>query len=170
MRHNNSVNRTLTRYAGSRRLPQGLGAAASAGARIGVHMQAENVGSCLCGAVHFKVEGAFERFYLCHCSHCRKDTGSAYAANLFSSTAKLVWLSGQEHVRTFNLPQTRHTRCFCSICGSALPYASARMLVVPAGSVDTELAVTVDANIFTASRAAWDHDLASAPSFAKFPS
>lgn len=133
-------------------------------------MQAESLGSCLCGAVRFKIEGTFERFYLCHCSRCRKDTGSAHGANLFSSNAKLVWLSGQEHVRTFNLPQTRHTRCFCSICGSALPYASASMLVVPAGSLDTKLDVTADANIFTASRAAWDHDLASALSFERFPS
>lgn len=133
-------------------------------------MQIEHFGSCLCGAVHFRIEGAFERFYLCHCSHCRKDTGSAHAANLFSSTAKLVWLSGQEQVRTFNLPQTRHTRCFCSVCGSALPYASPKMIVVPAGSLDTQPSVTPDANIFTASRAAWDRDLALAPSFDAFPS
>ncbi|MBS0431410.1 MAG: GFA family protein [Proteobacteria bacterium] len=133
-------------------------------------MHTQHHGSCLCGAVRFEVEGAFERFYLCHCSHCRKDTGSAHAANLFSSTARLVWLSGQEHVRTFNLAQTRHTRCFCSICGSALPFASSNMLVVPAGSLDSELAIAADANIFTASRAAWDHGLAAAPGFEAFPS
>lgn len=133
-------------------------------------MQTEHLGSCLCGAVRFKVTGTFERFYLCHCSHCRKDTGSAHAANLFSSTAELVWLSGREQVSTFNLPQTRHTRCFCSICGSALPYASPRMVVVPAGSLDTQPAVIPDANIFMASRAAWDRDLALAPGFDAFPS
>ena len=27
-------------------------------------MQAESLGSCLCGAVRFKIEGTFERFYL----------------------------------------------------------------------------------------------------------
>lgn len=133
-------------------------------------MQTEHLGSCLCGTVRFRVEGEFGHFYLCHCSRCRKDTGSAHAANLFSSTAKLEWLSGQEHVRTFNLPRTRHTRCFCSVCGSALPHASKRMLVVPAGSLDTELSIAVDANIFMASRAAWDRGLASAPEFETFPS
>lgn len=132
-------------------------------------MQTEHLGSCLCGAVRFKVEGAFERFYLCHCSHCRKDTGSAHASNLFASTAELAWLSGQEHVRTFNLPQTRHMRCFCLMCGSALPYALGRTLVVPAGSLDTQPDVIADANIFMASRAAWDHDLEHAPSFEAFP-
>ena len=51
----------------------------------------DHVGSCLCGTVRFKVEGEFDSFYLCHCQHCQKDTGSAHAANLFSSSAKLIW-------------------------------------------------------------------------------
>jgi hypothetical protein len=133
-------------------------------------MQTEHFGSCLCDAVRFKVTGAFDRFYLCHCSHCRKDTGSAHAANLFSSTARLAWLSGREQVSTFSLPQTRHARCFCSICGSALPHLSADMLVVPAGSLDTQPCVTPTAHIFMASRATWDRDLALAPGFATVPS
>jgi hypothetical protein len=132
-------------------------------------MQTEHPGSCLCGTVRFKVTGAFERFYLCHCSRCRKDTGSAHAANLFSSTARLVWLSGQEQVNTFNLPRTRHTKSFCSVCGSALPYASPQRLVVPAGSLDTQPSVTPNANIFMASRATWDRNLALAPGFDAFP-
>ncbi len=46
-------------------------------------MSGHHTGSCLCGAVRFRIEGEFERFYLCHCSHCRKDTGSAHAAGQF---------------------------------------------------------------------------------------
>ncbi len=61
------------------------------------------LGSCLCGEVTYQVEGDFEKFYLCHCERCRKDTGSAHAANLFSSTAKLKWLSGQEKSKTFSM-------------------------------------------------------------------
>ena len=76
-------------------------------------MTSRHAGSCLCGAVRFSIEGEFERFYLCHCSHCRKDTGSAHAANLFSATARLQWLSGGDKVTTYALPATRHTRCFC---------------------------------------------------------
>lgn len=132
-------------------------------------MQAEHLGSCLCGAVRFRIEGAFERFFLCHCSRCRKGTGSAHAANLFSSTARLTWLSGAENVRTYRVPQARHTKCFCSACGSALPCVSPKMLVVPAGSLDTPVDIRPDANIFMASRANWDHDLAGAREFAEFP-
>lgn len=131
----------------------------------------KHTGSCLCGEARFEVEGAFERFFLCHCEHCRKDTGSAHAANLFSSTARLTWLSGQEKVREFTLPSTRHARCFCSICGSALPslQAGGALLVVPAGSLDSEIALRPDAHLFTASRASWDNALESLPAHERFP-
>lgn len=126
-------------------------------------------GSCLCGEVRYEVRGQFERFYLCHCSHCRKDTGSAHAANLFSSSATLTWLTGLASVATYRLPGTRHTRSFCTICGSALPVASHNMIVVPAGSLDTDITSLPDGNIFTASRASWDHDLDMARDFSTFP-
>ena len=132
-------------------------------------MSQEHAGSCLCGEVRYEVRGPFERFYLCHCSHCRKDTGSAHAANLFSSSAKLTWLSGLASVATYTLPGTRHTRGFCALCGSALPVASHDMIVVPAGSLDTDISLVPDGNIFTASRAAWDHDLHAAQDFPTFP-
>jgi hypothetical protein len=30
-------------------------------------------GACLCGGITFEIDGAFEHFFLCHCSRCRKD-------------------------------------------------------------------------------------------------
>ena len=127
-------------------------------------------GSCLCGEVRFEIEGDFERFYLCHCKHCRKDTGSAHAANLFSSTARLGWVSGQDKATLYRLPSTRHARCFCSICGSALPYALDGMLVVPAGSLDTALDATPDAHLFVSRKAQWDSKLEGILAYELFPS
>jgi hypothetical protein len=129
-------------------------------------------GSCLCGEVRFEIEGEFERFYLCHCEFCRKDTGSAHAANLFSSTAALKWVSGEEKVRRFNLLATRHSKCFCSTCGSALPMMqmNGQLLVVPAGSLNSEVAVRPNAHIFMSSKARWDDSLEKLPAFDKFPS
>lgn len=129
-------------------------------------------GSCLCGSVRFEVIGDFERFYLCHCEYCRKDTGSAHAANLFASKARLTWLSGQDGVTQFTLPSTRHSRSFCSVCGSAVPsvHGNGRLLVVPAGSLDTAVTLRPDQHIFVSSRADWDRALESVPSAEKFPS
>jgi hypothetical protein len=129
-------------------------------------------GSCLCGAVHFEIDGQFERFFLCHCEYCRKDTGSAHAANLFSSSATLRWISGEDKIRQFNLPATRHSRSFCGDCGSALPLTqmNGKLLVVPAGSLNSAVTMKPDAHIFVASRASWDDALEEVPTFPKFPS
>lgn len=126
-------------------------------------------GSYLCGGVRVRLEADFERFYLCHCVYCRKDTGSAHAANLFASTARLTWLSGQEQLRSFKLPATRHTRSFCAVCGSALPSASDERVVIPAGCLDSELEKQPDARIFFASRAAWECGIAGIPTCEGFP-
>lgn len=124
-------------------------------------MNDQATGSCLCGAVRFRVHGAFEHFFLCYCSRCRKGSGSAHAANLFASDATVEWLSGEGKVRVFELPGTRHAKCFCSVCGSALPRASAGggLVVVPAGSLDTRLKIRPDARISYASRAEWVDEL-----------
>jgi hypothetical protein len=134
-------------------------------------MSIKHSGSCLCGAVRFEIEGDFEHFYLCHCEHCRKDTGSAHAANLFTSTAALRWLSGQDRVTVFNLPNTRHRHCFCSTCGSALPdlQMSGALLKVPAGSLDTEVSLRPEAHLFFSSRANWDDGLENIQKVARLP-
>jgi len=122
-------------------------------------------GSCLCGTVRFQIEGDFQHFFLCHCGRCREDTGSAHAANLFSSVATLTWVCGRDRVGCFTLPGTRHTRCFCSMCGSALPslQMEGSLLAVPAGSLDGDIAVKPDAHIFGSSRANWDDALGEIP-------
>lgn len=114
-------------------------------------------GSCLCGTVRFQITGTFDSFFLCHCARCRKDTGSAHAANLFSTKAQVEWLSGQANIKTFQLPETQHAKSFCTDCGSALPtvQGNGAFLVVPAGSLDSQIDLRPSARICYASRAEW---------------
>lgn len=127
--------------------------------------------SCQCANVRFRIDGTFDGFFLCHCSRCRKDTGSAHGANLFSATAKLTWLAGGDTVRTYRVPGTRHQRSFCPNCGSGMPgfHAERALLVVPAGGIDTPFERRPDAHIFVASRAAWDAHLETVPAFDGLP-
>ncbi|TGD74345.1 GFA family protein [Mangrovimicrobium sediminis] len=128
-------------------------------------------GSCLCGQVSFSVEGVFDKFFICHCSYCRKDTGSAYAANLFAHADSLTWLSGEGDVRDFNLEGTRHVKSFCANCGSALPNTSmgGNICIVPAGSLDGDVPIPPQAHIFFARQASWEESLGHIPSFPDFP-
>jgi len=128
-------------------------------------------GACLCGEVTFEIEGEFEKFFLCHCERCRKDTGSSHAANLFSSTAKLRWLSGEDKAKTFNLRSEGHIKSFCINCGSALPNIQfdGKLLVVPAGCIDSDINIKPQGHIYYASKASWDNDLEKVPKFKELP-
>ncbi len=128
-------------------------------------------GSCQCGAVRFAIHGPFENFYLCHCSRCRKDTGSAHASNLFSSKAAIVWHGGSDRIVHYRIPGTRHARSFCAICGSGLPNVQmdGALLVVPAGCLDDEVVISPDAHICLSSRASWEDRMADVPRLAGLP-
>lgn len=134
-------------------------------------MKTKHSGSCLCDQIKYEVVGSFDGFYLCHCTYCQKDTGSAHAANLVSASAKLTWTAGDDLVRTFTLPSTRHMKSFCQACGSAMPslHMDGKMLVVPAGSLNTPIDIAATAHIFCASQASWEDGLVNAPRFDSFP-
>ncbi len=131
----------------------------------------QHKGSCLCGKVTYEIRGDFQSFYLCHCRFCRKDTGSAHAANLFSTTATLHWLTGENLVRTFDYQSSGHIKSFCMECGSALPnlQQDGKLLVVPAGCLDTKTNIRPKGHIFIADKADWDHDLERIQAFPHLP-
>lgn len=131
----------------------------------------KNIGSCLCQKVQYEVTGDFSGFFLCHCSRCRKETGSAHASNLFIKTGDLKWINGQELVKNYQVPNTRFTTAFCSECGSTLPSVNETTgrILVPAGSLDNEIKIKANAHIFMGSRAHWEDDIKEAPQFDELP-
>jgi hypothetical protein len=56
-------------------------------------------GSCLCKTVEYEVELPFERFMYCHCTRCRKATGSPHAANGFVKPETFRWIKGADAVK-----------------------------------------------------------------------
>lgn len=130
-----------------------------------------HTGSCLCGTVKFELEGEFKKFFLCHCSRCRKTSGTAHCANLFAPGATLTWFSGEDKLSFYRLEDTNFARTFCSVCGSNLPTdAKARSLVVvPAGCLDTDVDITPQAHIFMDSKGNWDEHLSDVPAFETLP-
>lgn len=115
-------------------------------------------GSCLCGKVSYRVSGHFHTFHLCHCSQCRKSTGTAHAANIFGEETDIEWLSGEQWIKRYT-PEREGviSKCFCSHCGSLVPYVSLKSgkLIIPAGSLDSRAALAPVDNIFWDDRADW---------------
>ncbi|MCB2043083.1 MAG: GFA family protein, partial [Rhodoferax sp.] len=90
-------------------------------------------GSCLCGAVRYTVYGEPQRAFHCHCSRCRKATGTGHATNLFVA-GTLTWDAGEALVRHFKVPEAqRFTNAFCSACGARVPRSApgSGMVMIP---------------------------------------
>jgi len=76
------------------------------------------IGSCLCGGVHYAIDGELGPVAVCHCGMCRKASGSAFAAN--ASVARAAFhLTGEALVQRYE-SSPGHWRCFCRVCGSPL--------------------------------------------------
>jgi len=123
-------------------------------------------GACLCGSVQFEADPPFIKFVRCHCSRCRKATGSAFTANAYVLPQAFRWTSGEYQVARFDLPQARSfSTSFCRGCGSPLPHAtrSGREVIIPAGSLidDPGASPTIDA--CWQSRAQWLSDVTNLP-------
>ena len=115
-------------------------------------------GGCFCNTVSYEITGNSGIFQYCHCSRCRKFTGSAFAANILVSPKDFKWLGGEEFVGRYEPEDTKNfATSFCKKCGSSLPWLvkTGRVVVVPAGTLNEDPKIKPVQNIFCGSRATW---------------
>ncbi len=125
-------------------------------------------GSCLCGEVTYEIEGPFKIFQYCHCSRCRKSSGSAHASNLFVPPERFKWTSGEEFVGRYEHPDAKYfASAFCKQCGSSLPWAvqGGKNIVVTGGTLDDDPGIKPMSNMFWQSRAAWFESTSDLPTY-----
>jgi hypothetical protein len=128
-------------------------------------------GSCLCGQVHYEIDESLGPIVFCHCSVCRKSTGSAFQAVSRIPSASFRITQGQDVLREFRYEPSHH-RYFCGTCGSGIYAwrdASPETLIVRLGTLDTPVDADVAAHIFVGSKASWDHIPDDAPKFQEWP-
>jgi hypothetical protein len=129
-------------------------------------------GACLCGAVRYRITGEILAFQYCHCSRCRKFTGSAHAANLFTRPGDLEWVAGEGQVGGYVLEgEPRFPTAFCKTCGSSMPSMSStgKYWVVPAGSIEGDPGAAPARSIFWGSRAPWYREVSELPRHDELP-
>lgn len=129
-------------------------------------------GSCLCGALQYSIEGEPVRFYHCHCSRCRKSTGTGHASNVFVSGGSLQWSGDTGLIGSYKVPEAeRFVRIFCTTCGGPLPkdIPDMKLVMIPAGTLDNEPNIAPQARIFQDSKSDWSCSGDEVPCFATYP-
>jgi hypothetical protein len=115
-------------------------------------------GSCLCGTVRVQVTGNIENIIHCHCSLCRKSSGTAFATNGFVQTKDLAITSGDSALKAFEYKPGKR-RHFCSTCGSPI-YSSSdadtERVRVRIGIIDSDITERPISHNFVSSRANWE--------------
>lgn len=129
-------------------------------------------GSCLCGAVRYRIEGEPLAARHCHCLRCRRARGALHASNLVVPLGALRMTSGAERVRCYRLPDARFfAQAFCDACGAPVPRVDSEreIAIVPMGSLDDDPGVRPREHIFVASRAPWHEIRDTLPQYDEGP-
>jgi hypothetical protein len=128
-------------------------------------------GACLCGSVSYRVSGEAQRFLHCHCSRCRRASGTGHASNVIVEGA-VEWVTGADLLKRYKVPEAeRFANVFCGNCGAPLPRAVKGMdrVVIPAGSLLSDPGIAPLARIFWDSRTDWSCSEETLPVYAEYP-
>ena len=111
-------------------------------------------GSCLCGAVRWRMESPYIRMTNCHCSMCRKAHGAPFATYIRVDKNRFELLSGAESITIYEASASFKRR-FCSQCGSVTWIGGGDFIGVAAGCLNEDPGIRSQQHIFTASKAPW---------------
>ncbi|MGB2831917.1 MAG: GFA family protein [Methylotenera sp.] len=78
-------------------------------------------GSCLCGAIQFRINQVPTSVSICHCSSCRKSVGASSVSWLTVARESLVFTKEKPQIFQSSV---KVLRTFCGKCGSSLTYQS----------------------------------------------
>lgn len=106
-------------------------------------------GSCSCGGIQFKIRGPFVGIGQCHCSKCRKETGTGSSTFMPVHADQFTWITGSDLVDANDR---------CRECGSLAPDHNPHRALynIPAGLLDDDTGLTVADHIYVGSKASWD--------------
>ena len=77
---------------------------------------------CACGQTSISVEGNPEMHGVCHCTNCKRRTGSAFGISSYFPKSGILEMTGEMNVYAFHHGAGKHDqrRHFCANCGTTL--------------------------------------------------
>jgi hypothetical protein len=116
-------------------------------------------GSCLCGGVRFEVDLPFLRANHCHCSLCRKHSGTFGLTQGRVPREQFRLLKGEELLRVYEPEGGIARKVFCIVCGSSIFggfWPEGEEVSIRLGSLDGDPEIRPQYHSFVDSRAPWD--------------
>ena len=114
-------------------------------------------GKCLCDAVKFSLKGTNFDLYQCHCSECRKITGSNANSSVIVPEEIFSWIEGEGKITSYT-HGSGYRSDFCSSCDSPTPnkIKNKPLFWVPAGALSQNALLRIKAHICLSSKATWE--------------
>ena len=130
-------------------------------------------GGCNCGSIRYRLGGKIMGVAACHCTNCRKQSGSAYSVNMVVKSSDMT-VEGELTRYTDSDTDSGQPviREFCGKCGSpirSVPEAMPQIAVVKVGTLDVPEAFAPKVHIWTRSAVPWANIPADAIRFEKGP-
>ena len=115
-------------------------------------------GECNCGAIRYEADAEPAGVFICHCSICRRHTGTNGNAVVIVPRGDFRWTQGEDGIASWQKPGHDWQIWFCRECGSQLPGEdSETMMFIPVGSLTHGAeGLEVIHHIWVDSRAGWD--------------
>ena len=114
-------------------------------------------GSCLCQGIKVEISGTISSVIYCHCSRCRKTSGSAFATNGYVNKSDFTIVSGEELLGCYETSNGKQ-RYFCSVCASPIYSANLKddtRYRLRLGILDDEIFEKPECHNFVSSKACW---------------
>jgi len=114
-------------------------------------------GSCLCGAVHYEINGPAAYASNCWCTMCQKQHGAASGPYVNVASADFVLTAGADQVQEYQ-SSAKAYRGFCKTCGSTLTWRSADhadRIAVTLGTFDTPYEGKIERDLHLENKPHW---------------
>lgn len=127
-------------------------------------------GSCLCGAIQVEIAGSISDIIHCHCSLCRKNSGTAFATNGYINAEEFKVFDAGNKLGLYEFKAGRK-RYFCTICASPIFSSSSdrpSKLRIRLGLLDSQISERPISHNFVSSKANWENLDAELPRYDSF--
>lgn len=127
-------------------------------------------GSCLCGKIVFDVPDFFDFIVYCHCSQCRKCSGSDYAIIGALESYSFRFIQGESYIKYYR-KSAETSMAFCRSCGSHLfnRKLAQHKYYIRLGVLNRFPTQQPSFHIFVASKAPWVRITDGLPQYLKLP-